>query len=156
MKVTFCLPEISQVPMGGYKIIFEYANRLQERGHKVTIVFLTHNVWSRLTNNKKIKSIVGKIRGRNEPSWFHLNSKGYFKLPTIREFIDERYIKIHFFVHLISIVFFILSYFENNFIYMASLLVLISNILFFINCLNAVKKYSAITKTDPMDLSVFK
>lgn len=75
MKVTFCLPEISQVPMGGYKIIFEYANRLQERGHKVTIVFLTHNVWSRLTNNKKIKSIVGKIRGRNEPSWFHLNSE---------------------------------------------------------------------------------
>ena len=89
-------------------------------------------------------------------SWFHLNSKGYFKLPTIREFIDERYIKIHFFVHLISIVFFILSYFENNFIYMASILFLISNVLFFINCLNAVKKYSAITKTDPMDLSAFK
>lgn len=89
-------------------------------------------------------------------SWFHLSSKGYFKLPTIREFIDERYIKIHFFVHLISIIFFILSYFENNFIYMASILFLISNILFFINCLNAVKKYTAIAKTDPMDLSAFK
>ncbi|WP_277294587.1 glycosyltransferase family 4 protein [Streptococcus hyointestinalis] len=73
MKVTFCLPEISQVPMGGYKIIFEYANRLQERGHEVAIVFLTHNVWSRLTSNNKIKSIVGRIRGRNEPSWFYLN-----------------------------------------------------------------------------------
>lgn len=89
-------------------------------------------------------------------SWFHLSSKGYFKLPTIREFIDERYIKIHFFVHLISIIFFILSYFENNFIYMASILFLISNILFLINCLNAVKKYTAIAKTDPMDLSAFK
>ena len=89
-------------------------------------------------------------------SWFHLSSKGYFKLPTIREFIDEKYIKIHFFVHLISIVFFILSYFENNLIYSASILFLISNILFFINCLNAVKKYLAITKTDPMDLSAFK
>ena len=89
-------------------------------------------------------------------SWFHLSSKGYFKLPTIREFIDEKYIKIHFFVHFISIVFFILSYFENNLIYSASILFLISNILFFINCLNAVKKYLAITKTDPMDLSAFK
>ena len=89
-------------------------------------------------------------------SWFHLSSKGYFKLPTIREFIDEKYIKVHFFVHLISIVFFILSYFENSLIYIASILFLISNILFFINCLNAVKKYLAITKTDPMDLSVFK
>ena len=89
-------------------------------------------------------------------SWFHLSSKGYFKLPTIREFIDEKYIKIHFFVHLISIVFFILSYFENNLIYSASILFLISNILFFINCLNAVKKYIAITKTAPMDLSAFK
>ena len=89
-------------------------------------------------------------------SWFHLTSKGYFKLPTIREFINERYIKIHFFVHLISIVFFILSYFENSLIYVASILFLISNILFFINCLNAVKKYVAISKTDPMDLSVFK
>ncbi|MDD2291401.1 MAG: hypothetical protein PHV52_03925 [Aliarcobacter sp.] len=89
-------------------------------------------------------------------SWFHLNSKGYFKLPTIREFIDEKYIKIHFFVHLISIVFFILSYFENSLIYVASILFLISNILFFINCISAVKKYSSIAKTDPMDLSVFK
>ena len=89
-------------------------------------------------------------------SWFHLSSKGYFKLPTIREFIDEKYIKIHFFVHLISIVFFILSYFENSLIYVASILFLISNILFFINCLSAVKKYSAIAKTEPMDLSVFK
>ncbi len=89
-------------------------------------------------------------------SWFHLSSKGYFKLPTIREFIDEKYIKIHFFVHLVSIIFFILSYFENNLIYISSTLFLISNILFFINCLNAVKKYIAISKTDPMDLSVFK
>ena len=89
-------------------------------------------------------------------SWFHLSSKGYFKLPTIREFIDEKYIKIHFFVHLISIVFFILSYFENSLIYVASILFLISNMLFFINCLSAIKKYSSIAKTNPMDLSAFK
>jgi len=89
-------------------------------------------------------------------SWFHLNSKGYFKLPTIREFIDERYIKIHFFVHTSSVIFFVLSYFLNDLIYVASILFLLSNILFFLNCLNAVKKYIVISKTDPMDLSAFK
>ena len=89
-------------------------------------------------------------------SWFHLTSKGYFKLPTIREFINERYIKIHFFVHISSVIFFVLSYFLNDLIYVASILFLLSNILFFLNCLNAVKKYIAISKTDPMDLSAFK
>ena len=89
-------------------------------------------------------------------SWFHLSSKGYFKLPTIREFIDEKYIKIHFFMHLFSVIFFVLAYFENSLIYVASILFLFSNILFFVNSLSAVKKYSSIAKTEPMDLSVFK
>lgn len=75
MKLTFCLPEISSVPTGGYKIIFEYANYLTDRGHEVSIVFLTHTVLSQVTKNKKIKSIVGKIRGKNQPSWFQLNPK---------------------------------------------------------------------------------
>jgi hypothetical protein len=89
-------------------------------------------------------------------SWFHLNSKGYFKLPTIREFIEERYIKLHFFFHVFSLVFFVGAYFINSFIYMASSLFLISNIIFFINILTAIKKYSKIAKTDPMDMSSFK
>ena len=89
-------------------------------------------------------------------AWFHLNSKGYFKLPTIREFIEERYIKLHFFFHVFSLVFFVGAYFINSFIYMASFLFLISNIIFFINILTAIKKYSKIAKTDPMDMSSFK
>jgi len=89
-------------------------------------------------------------------AWFHLNSKGYFKLPTIREFIEEKYIKLHFFIHLFSIIFFVASYFENSLIYMASILFFISNIIFLINCIVAIKKYSSIAKTDPMDLSAFK
>ena len=89
-------------------------------------------------------------------AWFHLNSKGYFKLPTIREFIEERYIKLHFFFHVFSLIFFIAAYFINSFIYMASFLFLISNIIFFINVLTAIRKYAKIAKTDPMDMSSFK
>ena len=89
-------------------------------------------------------------------AWFHLNSKGYFKLPTIREFIDEKYIKMNFFVHLSSILFFVLAYFENDLIYLAATLFFMSNMIFLINCIVAIKKYINISKTDPMDLSSFK
>ncbi|QKF76818.1 hypothetical protein [Arcobacter defluvii] len=89
-------------------------------------------------------------------SWFHLNSKGYFSIPTIREFIDEKYIRIHFFLHILSIIFFVIAYFQNIFIYFASIIFLISNILFFINSMIAVKKYINISKTNPMDFSSFK
>ena len=89
-------------------------------------------------------------------AWFHLSSKGYFSLPTIREFIDEKKIKYHFYVHCASILFFVFSTFFNSLIIMASILFIISNIFFFLNCLNGVKKYMEIAKTDPMDMSAFK
>lgn len=89
-------------------------------------------------------------------SWFHLNSKGYFSIPTIREFINETYIKVHFFLHVFSIVFFVIAYFQDIFIYFASIIFLISNMLFFLNSIIAVKKYANILKTDPMDFSSFK
>ena len=89
-------------------------------------------------------------------AWFHLSSKGYFSLPTIREFIDEKKIKYHFYVHCASILFFVFSAFFNSLIIIASILFIISNIFFFLNCLNGVKKYMEIAKTDPMDMSAFK
>ncbi len=89
-------------------------------------------------------------------AWFHLSSKGYFSIPTIREFIEEENIRYHFFFHVSSVIFFVLSYFINPLIYLASILFIISNIMFFINCLIGVKKYSKIAKTDPMDMSAFK
>ena len=38
MRITFLLPGLSRVPVGGYKIVYEYGNRLAARGHAVTIV----------------------------------------------------------------------------------------------------------------------
>ncbi len=89
-------------------------------------------------------------------AWFHLNSKGYFSLPTIREFIEEKYIKLHFFFHFASIIFFVVAYFQEGFVYLAGIMFLISNLIFLVNAIIAVKKYSKIAKTDPMDFSSFK
>ena len=40
MKICFILPQTLRKPIGGYKIIYEYANRLVDEGHKVVILFL--------------------------------------------------------------------------------------------------------------------
>lgn len=39
MKIAFYLPSIVTHPVGGYKIVYEYANRLAERGDEVTIIY---------------------------------------------------------------------------------------------------------------------
>lgn len=39
MKITFCLPNHNyKSPIGGYKMVYEYANRLVEKGHSVNII----------------------------------------------------------------------------------------------------------------------
>lgn len=36
--ITFILPDTRRAPAGGYKVVYEYANRLAERGYRVTVI----------------------------------------------------------------------------------------------------------------------
>ncbi len=38
MNITFILPGHGKNPVGGFKVVYEYANRLLKRGHSITIV----------------------------------------------------------------------------------------------------------------------
>ncbi|MBT9142996.1 MAG: Phosphatidyl-myo-inositol mannosyltransferase [Dehalococcoidia bacterium] len=38
MKITFILPGYSRRPVGGFRVVYEYANHLVARGHKVAVV----------------------------------------------------------------------------------------------------------------------
>ena len=38
MKITFILPGYPWKPMGGFRVVYEYANHLVNRGHEVTVV----------------------------------------------------------------------------------------------------------------------
>lgn len=40
MRVTFVLPDVVTVPVGGIKMAYEYANRLSRRGHQIGVVHL--------------------------------------------------------------------------------------------------------------------
>jgi len=38
LRITFVLPMFLAAPSGGFKVVYEYANRLHRRGHTVTVV----------------------------------------------------------------------------------------------------------------------
>ncbi|MDP9338877.1 MAG: glycosyltransferase family 4 protein [Acidobacteriota bacterium] len=38
MKITFLMPTYPWCPMGGFRVVYEYANQLVRRGHDVTVV----------------------------------------------------------------------------------------------------------------------
>jgi glycosyltransferase involved in cell wall biosynthesis len=75
MEICFCLPNPSLKPVGGYKIVFEYANRLSERGHKVSIVFGSKSM---LKKNKAIpeyfRRVICYFIVKGTPRWFKLNA----------------------------------------------------------------------------------
>jgi len=59
-------------------------------------------------------------------TWFHLNSQGYFTAPMMHEIIHPKTAKKHLYIHLATIVTFILSLFVNVFILLAGLLMILS------------------------------
>ncbi len=77
MKITFVLPGISVAPSGGFKIVYEYANRLSARGHLITILYDC----SKIGHKRHIpallyplaKRIAVEIKKKNNPCWFSLS-----------------------------------------------------------------------------------
>ncbi len=73
-------------------------------------------------------------------------------IPTLREMIGEDLIKLHFFIYIASIFFFVIATsLSNVFIYVGALLFIVANLLFLMNCIIAARKYNKIAKTNPMD-----
>ena len=91
MKLTFVLPGIGIG--GGVRVVFEYANRLQDRGHEVNIVYPLLPLLIKPKFN--LKSLAGQTLGgianfkkRNNVDWFDLKAK-----PIGIPILSPRYIK---------------------------------------------------------------
>jgi len=85
MNITFVLPGIGGG--GGVRVVFEYANRLQDRGHKVNIVYPLFPL--RIKPNFNLKSLAGQTLGaianfkkRNQVDWLNLKAK-LTRVPTL-------------------------------------------------------------------------
>lgn len=78
MKIAFVLPMPTLKIVGGYKVVYEYANYFASKGNKVTIFYNSEMG----KNSKKIpKLLTYEIRNlitKKEPSWFNL-------LPNVRK-----------------------------------------------------------------------
>lgn len=75
MEICFVLPKYSRQPIGGYKIVFEYANRLCADGHHVSILFLNQHIFSDKKLPRCFKKIAAHYLTWSEPRWFYLNPK---------------------------------------------------------------------------------
>lgn len=91
MRITFILNSIGL--SGGTKVVFEYANRLCQRGHEVFIVYplipiLSELKWYNLVRLfNKLKGFIGNLIHGNKVSWFDLKAE-LVRVPTL----SERYI----------------------------------------------------------------
>lgn len=75
VKVAFMLPGFTNKPVGGYKVAYEYANRLKARGHDVTLLFPRYmgrvSAWD-LAVHRPIRAIVRRGRPPHV-RWFTLD-----------------------------------------------------------------------------------
>ncbi len=88
MKITFVLPHIRLA--GGVKVVFEYANRLQEKGHDISVIYPIFPGTKWYNVRKLVGTILGAIRNLergNQVGWFDLKVN-LIRVPTL----SERYI----------------------------------------------------------------
>lgn len=91
-KINFVLPAASGDPIGGYKVIFEYVNKLISDGYKVNIILPSIIFWEEQETLKKIKGVIRYIyfKIRDEKylpySWFPLDRRvKIYWVPTLEE-----------------------------------------------------------------------
>ncbi|MCJ7509167.1 MAG: glycosyltransferase family 4 protein [candidate division Zixibacteria bacterium] len=79
MRITFVLPGWSRKPIGGFKIIYEYANRLAVRGHEIVIVHPLIISCGRMRSSSKLKFVIKWIiyilLGIKKLKWFNVFHK---------------------------------------------------------------------------------
>ena len=73
MNICFVLPQILRKPVGGYKMVYEYANRLSNNGHNVAILFLNENALERFKLPFWLRKAFIEVFTQVEPKWFKLN-----------------------------------------------------------------------------------
>lgn len=81
MRVTFVLPGAGHKPVGGFKVVYEYANRLTELGHRVAVVHAA-NPWVDCSTTTKVRNLskyiafsIGANGGFRPKKWFKVSTK---------------------------------------------------------------------------------
>jgi glycosyltransferase involved in cell wall biosynthesis len=73
LDINIVLPFLTTKPGGGTKIMYEYANRLSERGHRVIVIHSIQRPYRKIKSPVWWKQIQYRMRGLSRPRWFHLH-----------------------------------------------------------------------------------
>lgn len=77
--ITFLMPHAGFKPSGGFKVVFEYANRFANDGFRVLIIHPAAIEFKSLSLLKKTKALLRylywQVKIKTIREWFHLNSK---------------------------------------------------------------------------------
>jgi glycosyltransferase involved in cell wall biosynthesis len=77
MKINFILPFAGNKPIGGFKIVYEYANRLADKGHKISLIHPSYTFKESFFRDLQyfIRYHQRKIdKSYNPDKWFELNA----------------------------------------------------------------------------------
>ena len=79
MSVAFVFPHPAEGPTGGYKVVYEYANRLAADGVEVHIVYSgsifwrSKSLWHKMTN--VVRQLQWRVKGYGARRWFPLDGR---------------------------------------------------------------------------------
>lgn len=73
--ITFVLPGYSRVPVGGYKMVFEYADYLTSLGCEVTICFLCDKTLSSRHLPEPLRRLGSQVLTAWYPRWYQLSPR---------------------------------------------------------------------------------
>ena len=74
MRVSFVLPSVASIPFGGFKVIYEHANRLAARGHAIRLVH-PRMIKRQTSALQVIKQPLWLARERRRKPWFEFDSR---------------------------------------------------------------------------------
>jgi glycosyltransferase involved in cell wall biosynthesis len=83
MRIVFVLPGRSAAPVGGFKVVYEYSNRLVERGHEVAVIHPRRGAppqgWRERIRARRWMAYFGRRRKEIAP-WFDLDPRVELRL----------------------------------------------------------------------------
>lgn len=77
-RITIVLPGFSRYPIGGYKVVYSYANHLARQGHDVVLLhaLLLKGARHKVKDFRRpIASILSGLRPHKKPDWFELDER---------------------------------------------------------------------------------
>ncbi|MEN6371389.1 MAG: glycosyltransferase family 4 protein [Armatimonadota bacterium] len=80
MKITFLLPGPARKPMGGYRVAYEYADRLAGRGHRVCVVHDLNVPYLDYRKPYALRYIGHWLTNGHIPRWFSFKNRVELKL----------------------------------------------------------------------------